>query len=78
MDLLFQSIVGSEAANFGLCQYPSVIDWDYRPAADARFQEKYQPHGQGWTSFRFSWQKWERWLRRQAYEALIITQVAES
>lgn len=58
---------GCEAANFGLCQYPSVIEWKYQPTDDARFQEQHQDHKQGWTSWQFSWQKWGGWLRRNGH-----------
>jgi hypothetical protein len=53
---------GSESANFGLCQYPAEIEWEYRPEDDQRFQEA-PKEGLGWH--RFSWDKWLRHCKRR-------------
>ncbi len=29
---------GSEAANFGLCRYPTEVEWEYTPEEDQQFQ----------------------------------------
>jgi hypothetical protein len=63
---------GSETANFGLCQYPSHVDWDYLPQYDVRFDEEYQPGGPGSKSWRFSWRKWDRWLRRHGHASYLM------
>lgn len=53
---------GSEAANFGLCLYPSEIEWEYKPEDDQRFEETAK-EGFGWS--RFSWDKWLRHCKRE-------------
>jgi len=53
---------GSEPANFGLCLYPSEIDWEYRPEDDQRFQSV-PKKGFGWH--RFDWRKWDRFCKKQ-------------
>ena len=53
---------GSEPANVGLSQYPKEVEWDYRPEDDRRFYERCR--GLRSTGSGFSWEKWERWLRR--------------
>ena len=52
---------GSEAANFGLCQYPAEIEWEYTPEDDQRFQAATKD-GIGWP--KFSWAKWDRHCKR--------------
>jgi len=59
---------GSEAANFGLCQYPAAIEIEYRPKDDYRFDREYQPSGPGSQGWRFSWKHWERWLRHNGHD----------
>lgn len=58
---------GSEPANIGLARYPQEIEWEYRPSDDQRFHEKYHPYGPSSTGWRFSWRKWDRWLKRNGY-----------
>lgn len=53
---------GSEPANFGLCLYPTEIEWEYTPEDDQRFEET-PKGGLGWS--RFSWDKWLRHCKRQ-------------
>jgi hypothetical protein len=50
---------GSEAANFGLCQYPAEVEWEYTPEDDQRFQS--QSHS-GWH--RFHWRRWDRYCKK--------------
>ena len=50
---------GSEAANLGLCLYPSEIEWECKPEDDERFQEVTKS---GWHEF--SWRKWDRYCKR--------------
>jgi len=52
---------GSEAANFGLCQYPAEIEWEYDPEDDQRLQSA-PKEGSGWH--RFDWRKWERYCKK--------------
>lgn len=63
---------GSEPANLGLCRYPREVELQYRPADDQRFQEKFHPHGPSSTSWRFSWGKWEQWLRRHGHKTYLL------
>lgn len=52
---------GSEPANFGMCLYPTEIEWEYRVEDDERFQEKAD------FGYRFSWDKWLRHCQRCKY-----------
>jgi hypothetical protein len=52
---------GSEPANFGLCQYPAEIAWEYDPEDDQRFQSAPR-EGLGWH--RFDWRKWDRYCKK--------------
>jgi len=52
---------GCEAANFGLCQYPAEVEWEYNPEDDQRFQSA-PKEGFGWH--RFDWKKWRRHCKR--------------
>jgi hypothetical protein len=52
---------GSEPANFGLCQYPAAIEWEYDPQDDQRFQSA-PKKGLGWHSF--DWGKWSRYCKK--------------
>jgi hypothetical protein len=52
---------GCEAANFGLCQYPAEVEWEYDPQDDERFQSD-PKKGFGWHTF--DWDKWFRHCRR--------------
>jgi hypothetical protein len=52
---------GSEAANFGLCQYPAEVEWEYTPEDDQRFQSA-PKEGFGWHLF--DWRKWDRHCKR--------------
>lgn len=56
---------GCEVANIGLCQYPSTVSWEYNPEQDAKFQELHHPWGPGSKAYRFSYKKWDRWIRKQ-------------
>jgi len=49
---------GSEAANVGLCLYPSEIEWEYQVEDDERFEQKAD------FGYRFSWDKWLRHCQR--------------
>lgn len=62
---------GSEAANFGLCQYPHTIEVTYRPKDDALFDRQYEPWGPGSQTWHFSWKHWHRWLRRKGHESYL-------
>jgi len=57
---------GSEAANFGLCQYPAEVEWEYKPQDDRKFQEV--TNEGGWERHRFSWDKWQRFRKRHGYD----------
>ncbi len=46
---------GCEEANFGLCRYPSKVEWEYRPQDDERFQSL----PEGGVMHQFDWSKWE-------------------
>jgi hypothetical protein len=52
---------GSEPANFGLCLYPTEIEWEYKPQDDQRFEDA-PKDGFSWD--RFSWRKWDRHCKR--------------
>lgn len=52
---------GSEAANFGLCIYPTEVEWEYKPEDDQRFQS--MDNGSVWH--RFDWGKWQRHCKRR-------------
>ena len=52
---------GSEPANFGLCLYPTEVEWEYTPDDDQRFQSA-PKEGFGWH--RFDWRKWDRHCKR--------------
>lgn len=49
---------GSEVANFGLCLYPTEIEWEYEVQDDERFEEKAD------FGYRFSWDRWLRHCKR--------------
>lgn len=51
---------GCEAANVGLCLYPSEVEWEYDPEDDQQFQSPEE--GIGWP--RFDWWKWDRHCKR--------------
>lgn len=53
---------GCEAANFGLCLYPSEMNWEYDAEDDQRFEAVVE--NGGWTKSQFSWDKWDRHCKR--------------
>jgi hypothetical protein len=61
---------GSEAANFGLCLYPTQIEREYKPEEDSRFEAPSEPGG--WP--RFSIDKWFRYCRRHGHGAALPEQ----
>lgn len=64
---------GSEAANFGLCEYPSEINMDYSPKDDERFQPDIK---KGFSRFDFSYCKWERHRKRHGSNMTSICEEA--
>jgi hypothetical protein len=53
---------GCEAANFGLCLYPTEIEWKYSPEDDERFEEAIESGC--WTKSQLSWDKWDRHCKK--------------
>ncbi len=57
---------GSEWASFGLARYPAEIEVTYSPRDDDRFIKTVK--NGGCTSWRFDWDKWNRWLNANGHD----------